>query len=440
EFPAAEQQVAELETSFADDPWTRAAREVLTSPVASGFRRRPAVGGLVNPDLIGLLASLTGRYAVLGNACVDASLLALEAARTETGRDFALQIEDTGGDPVTAALAARRLCAEDGSVALMGAVASSPTVAAALVATEWGVPLVSPTATNDRVWELGHGVFQTNLTDDYEIRLLSRLVTRILLKQRCAILRPKTPEGERQALVFTNEIEAQGGEIVCEAVFDPRTTDFRPAILQARESRPEVVFVPVSRDQMALVGPQLDFYRLGALTLGLSNLDDTRLLERTGTVLEGVVFPNDLVLFPTAWTAEFQAAWDQEQYPTEATDLALKFYQGTRMLLDTLASSGAANRAQLTRALQGRLASRDLETEGPESFAAAVQIVRAGNIVDFPLEIFTESWALTEGMRADSLAAVVDSLGVGIPPGGLEPEDYPEPDNSPDNGDVSVPE
>ena len=32
-------------------------------------------------------------------------------------------------------------------------------------------------------------------------------------------------------------------------------------ILALRETRPEVVFVPASRDQMALVGPQLDFYR-----------------------------------------------------------------------------------------------------------------------------------------------------------------------------------
>ena len=30
-----------------------------------------------------------------------------------------------------------------------------PGTAAGLVASEWGVPLVSPTATNDRVWELG---------------------------------------------------------------------------------------------------------------------------------------------------------------------------------------------------------------------------------------------------------------------------------------------
>ena len=425
-FPDAAAEVAAMEAVAPQEHWTLAARQMLTSPVpTASMRRRAGVTG-VSADRIGVLSSLTGRYALLGNACVDGALLAVAAARQETGREFELQIEDTGGDPVMAALAARRLCATDGSLALLGAVASAPTVATALVASDWGVPLVSPTATNDRVWELGAGVFQTNLTGVYEIRLLSRLVTRILLKQRCAILRPDTPEGQRQAEVFTMEIEALGGEIVHEAVFNPRTTDFRVPIFEVRETRPEVLFVPVSRDQMALVGPQLDFYRVGALTLGLSNLNSQRLLERTGAVLEGVVFPDDLALFPPEWTAEFHAAWDPEQYPEEATELALKFYQATRMLLDTIVRTGAANRSQLTQALQGRLASRDLETEGPESFGGTVRIVRDGRIGVFPAEIFTESWALTEGAMADSLAALADSLAAELPqteatdPGGAD--------------------
>jgi branched-chain amino acid transport system substrate-binding protein len=414
-YPEAEAEVVRLEESAPADRWTLAARQVLTSPLLATTRRHRPPTGAVSPDRIGVLSSLTGRYALLGNACVDAALLAAEAAREETGRPFELQIEDTGGDPVTAAVAARRLCGSDGSIALIGAIASAPTVSAALVAGEWGVPLVSPTATNDRVWELGAGVFQTNLTGVYEIGLLTRLVTRILLKERFAILRPATPEGERHAAIFAAEIDTLGGEIVHEAIFDPRTTDFRAPILALRETRPEVVFVPASRDQMALVGPQLDFYHVGALVLGLSNLNNERLLERTGAVLEGVVFPDDLALFPAAWTAEFQAVWDAEQYPDEATDLALKFYQATRMLLDTLARTGAANRAQLTQALQGRLASRGIETGGPDSFATTVRIVRAGRITPFPAEIFTESWALVEGARADSLAAAFaaeDSLAV----------------------------
>jgi len=412
-FPEATAQVEQLDDIAPDAIWTGRARDLLSAPVTALRLPLPAGGGAVQPERIGVLAPLTGRYAVLGNALVDAAMLAVTAANAETGRVFELQVEDTAGDPVVAALAARRLCAGGGSIALLGAMLSSTTAAAAIVADQWQTPMVSATATNDRVWELGGGIYQTNLTSVYEIRLLAELLVPVLLKQRLAILRPDDPEGRRHAEVFRSEVTALGGEIVHEATFPPRATDFRAPILAVRETRPEVVFVPASVDQMALVAPQLDFYRCGSLVVGLSGFNSPRLLERAGTVLEGLVFPDDLALFPASWTAEFNEVWLADEHPQEATALALKSFQATRMLLDTLHASGAVERPQLTAALRKRLANRDVDAEGPDSFGATVRIVRGGAITFFPAEVYSESWELTEGALIDSLAAVrTDTLAV----------------------------
>lgn len=416
-FPEATVQVEDLEATAPSATWTVRARALLAAPATALRRPRSSGGGAVQPGRIGVLAPLTGRYAVLGNAYVDACMLAVTTANAESDSVFELQVEDTAGDPVVAALAARRLCAEGGSIALVGAMLSATTATAAVVADQWQVPVVSPTATNDRVWELGPGIYQPNLTSVYEIRLLAELLVPVLLKQRVAILHPDDPEGRRHAEVFRAEIEAVGGKVVHAAAFPPRSTDFRAPILAVRETRPEVIFVPASVDQMALVAPQLDFYRCGSLVVGLSGFNSPRLLERAGTVLEGTVFPDDQALFPASWTAEFDAAWAVDEHPQEATALALKVYQATRMLLDTLVRSGAAERSQLTAALGLRLANRDVEAEGPDSFAGTVRIVRGGAVTGFPAEVYSESWELTEGALADSLAAAAsDTLGA-IPVG-----------------------
>ncbi|MBE0565863.1 MAG: penicillin-binding protein activator, partial [Krumholzibacteria bacterium] len=360
----------------------------------------------VRADLVGVVFPLTGRYAVLGNACVDAVLMAAAAAERETGRRREVLVDDSGGDPVPAALAARRLINEEGCIALVGALTSAATAAVALVADHGGVPMISPTATSDRIWELGTGVFQTNLTGVYEAKVLAELATRVLLKRRFAVLYPDNPEGERHAELFRSEVEARGGVVVAVEPFAERATDFRDPIVAVRAQRPEVVFVPVSVDQMALLGPQLDFHRLGALVLGLSNFNSERLIERTGAGLEGLTFPDDLALFPPAWTAEFNAAWPAENYPREATDLALRTYQAARMLLDAMDRGGAADRTALTAALQRRLSSRDVDTEGPEPFARSVRTVRDGQIVPFPAGLFSEAWALVEGAAAaDTVSA-----------------------------------
>ncbi|TFG85781.1 MAG: hypothetical protein E4H17_04730, partial [Gemmatimonadales bacterium] len=359
EVPEAQRVAESLEATAASDRWTEQALELVADPRLAGTR--PHRGSLqpVKAWQIGLLSPLTEKYAVLGNAFVDAALLALEAANQEMGTQFELKVEDTAGDPVTAALAARRLCSEEGSIAVLGALMSAPTAAGALVCDIYGVPLVSPTATNDNLWKLGDGVFQTNMSGLFEVRLLAQLATTVLLKERFAILYPDNPEGRRDAEVFASEVEALGGQVVARASFPDQGTDFKDPILSLREYRPEVIFAPATVDQMVLLGPQLDFFKSGALVLGLSNWNSDRLIERAGAVLERALLPSDLAMFQPRWTSEFNARWVEANYPREATPLALRAYQATRMLLDTIQQSGAINRAQLDAALRSRLASRE---------------------------------------------------------------------------------
>jgi branched-chain amino acid transport system substrate-binding protein len=353
-------------------------------------------------DQVGLLCPLTGRYAELGNAFHEAARLAVQAANLELGREFKLVVEDTGGDPVSGALSARRLCVDRGVIALFGELLSDPTTAAAVVAEQYGVPLVSPTATNDRIWEIGDIVFQTNLTGLYEPRLLARLACTVLLKSSFAILCPDEPEGHRHADAFRAEVERLGGRVVAEATFPPQAIDFQDAVLAVRQHRPEVLFVPASVEQMALLGPQLDYHRTGALVMGLSTWNSPLLAERAGTALEGAIFPDDYPLYPAAWDEAFAAAWDAGAYPPEAGELALRSYQAMRMLLDTLASSGARTRADLALALRRRLSREEWDVSGPESFGSTVRVLREQVITPFPAAMFAAGWTAGEAAPAAS--------------------------------------
>lgn len=408
-YAEAEQIGGLLREADLGDRWTIDSLALLQGEGAGsvGLPHRPTVGRL-NMDQIGVLCPLTGRYAVLGNAFYDGVLLAIKAANQELDAEYVPLVEDTGADPVTAALGARRLAAEDGCGALFGSMMSGPTSSVALVADIYGVPLVSPTATNDKIWELGDGIFQTNLTGVHEVRLLAQLATTILLKKRFAILHENTSDGEGQAMIFKAEVEKFGGQVVAIETYNLADTDFRKAILGMKKERPEVIFTPATVDQMILLAPQLDFYKAGALVMGLSHWNSPRLFERASTVLERAIFPSELALFPSLWTGHFNAGFDSEKYPREATALALKSYQGMRLLLDTLSRSGAVNRSQLKEALELRLASRDIESEGPESFASTVRVFRGQRALPFPSGIFVEAWELTDGAVADTLSTVPD--------------------------------
>jgi branched-chain amino acid transport system substrate-binding protein len=409
--------VATMRAAGADDTWSAAAAGL----VAAG--KPPAdylvIGDTrVQADLLGILCPTTGRFALLGNAFFDGAQLAADRVNEMYGTTFQLRVEDSEADPVAAALATRRLCDEVGVIAVIGALMSAPTAAAAVAAEACGVPLVSPTATNNRIWELGGAIFQTNQTEALEIQLLARLACDLLLKKRFAVIHPRSTEGERTLETFTTAVEELGGEIVASVAFAPETTDFREPITSLKQLKPEVLFVPASVDQTILLGPQLDFFSVGTVILGPSAWNTPKLLEKTGAVMEGAVFPSDQAFFPAEWTSDFTAFWRQEQYPAEATPLALRAYQATRMVLDTLAQSGVRERVQLAGILQQRLSSREIETEGPESFARNARIIHDGAIIPFPAHLFAEGWAFAEA-AADSFWPDADeSPQVGVEPDG----------------------
>jgi len=418
-YAAAEEVSDRLQAAVVDTSTLEALAALLAAgptAIEGAPGRLPA--GVPQTNQVGILCPLTGRYAVLGNAFYDGALLALESTPAFVERGYELKVEDTAGDPVTAALAARRLCREAGSVCIIGGLMSAPTASAAVVADAFGVPLISPTATNDRIWQLGPGVFQTNLTGLFEARLLAQLATGVLLKKRYAVLYPNTAEGERHYRNFAEEVVLGGGEVVGVAHFPTEATDFRESILEIKLARPEVIFVPASVDQMVLLGPQLDFYMVGAVILGPSSWNSPRLLQRAGAVLERAVFPSDNALFPAEWTDDFFGRWSGMQYPDEATPLALRAYQTTRLVFDILERTELERRYQLTEALERRLASREVETEGPESFASMVRMFRGEQIVAFPASLYTEAW------RVDlARAAAADTL----PGGFVESADLPAP-------------
>ncbi len=410
------------------DPWTAHAEQLLRDPTYEIVAAPPGqeLPGDVDALQIGVLCPLTGRYTILGNAFYDGVRLARDQASRDGWRQYVLTVRDSEGDPVAAALAVRRFMQEERPIALIGGLLSAPTVAAALTAESYGVPLVSPTATNERIWELGPNTFQPNVTGLFEARLLARLVVHVMLKERVAILHPDDPDGLRSAQVFAAEVMALGGNVVGLEAFNTGLTDFREPLQRIEADLPEVIFVPASVDQMMILGPQLDFYRAGALVIGPSQWNSPRLAREVAKILERAVFPSASALFPPEWSTAFEANWSGTELPAEATAIAKKAYLAAMMVFHTMGESGASRSADLALGLADRFEIRREAKVNPEAMASSLRMFSGGNIVPFPMHLFTGSLALADSMaQADSLtwAADLESLNVTVPDDSNSPLD-----------------
>ncbi len=425
--PAAREQAVRLARpavrDLDDAGLRRATAELAATPLAPSLREQMAARELTPAGAdtlaatgrIGVLAPVTGRYARFGNAFQAGVRQALTTGPRRDGAPWEMVLEDSEGDPVGAALATRRLCGEHAVQVVIGSLLSASTAVAALVADRHGVPVVSPTATNERLGELGGHVLQTNLTGPVEAEILGRLCTEVLLKRRYAVIRPDAPEAAALARHFLAAVTARGGEVVDEQLFDASATDFREPVLALREARPEVVFAPVAADQMVLLGPQLDFYRVGALVVGPSAWTSERLLDRAGSVMERAICTADEVIFPAEWMVDFVAQWPADQYDDETTRVARGAYLATRMVLSTLAAEPGRTGPRLAAALRDDLLGRDAAASGPGSYAATVHLVRDGALTPFPAGWYAEALhrqAVLDSLVAADTLSVTDSLAV----------------------------
>src|SRR5262245_36732905 len=118
--------------------------------------------------VIGEFGSLTGTTATFGISTkngIDMAIDDINKAGGLIGRKVRVIVEDDNGNPEEAQTVVTKLINKDQVIGVLGEVASSRTMAAAPVAQQNGVPLISPSSTNPRVTQIGDYIFRVCFID-----------------------------------------------------------------------------------------------------------------------------------------------------------------------------------------------------------------------------------------------------------------------------------
>lgn len=167
---------------------------------------------------VALLVPLSGPYAKLGEAMLNAAQLALFEFSNDT---FELLIHDTGGTP-EGAMEAARLAIGDGSSLILGPLLSSSIRAVAPLAKAAHVTVIG--FSSDRT-VTGGGIYTMGFFPESEVRRLTRFA-RSRGITRFAALAPSNAYG--QTVIDTLKIQAEAvGAVVSRVQFyDPGLSDF----------------------------------------------------------------------------------------------------------------------------------------------------------------------------------------------------------------------
>jgi len=270
---------------------------------------------------IGVLAPTSGPYAEYGESMIKGMRLALKDSQVKVK----LFIRDTQGDPIQATLATRRLIEEDRVSVILGALRSECTIGASATAQNFRIPLITPTSNQEGIADLGDFIFQFSPSTRRIGERIAQFAVHEFNIKEIVILSPDDSYGEKACLGFESKAKEGGVRTLAQEVYAPGSTDFGPQLKRIREilwkekmereggfdstkyvdrfGEPIPVeeipvevdgfFLPIYPEDVALIAPQIAFFRIQAKLLGTEGWSQKEMLNHSRQFTDGVVFASD---------------------------------------------------------------------------------------------------------------------------------------------------
>lgn len=321
----------------------------LCSTVALGGCAENAVDN--TPLVIGYLGGISGRSSSLGLAGRDGALLAVEQLNADggvNGRRVVLEVADDGPGP-EASQAGMRELARKRAVAVVGPMTSSSASAAAPVANELKVPLLSPT------------VSSTDFTgkDDYFLRTCSdnKVYAEMLAVEVAESYGVKSAaviaDAGNSSYAFTlrdhfsNALKAQGGTITSAQEFvSGQNPDYSALAAKSAADKPDAVFVVANPIDTGLLAQRLrQAGYAGRILIAHWAVSSDDLISSGGSGVENALFLDnyDRASTDPSYKAMTEAFVDRFGY--EPTFASVHAYDAVMMV----ANAATAEKAQSMR-------------------------------------------------------------------------------------------
>lgn len=308
----------------------------------------------------------------------ELALAQLNDAGGIDGRPVELVYEDTQADPAQAPAVAQKFVDDASILAVLGDFGTPATAAASTIYQDAGLPQFAFSASASTVTDPGDFIFATWVSQEYEAPRLADFAAE--QGDSAAVFYHDTDWGLNTHGFFSDGAEKAGLEEVYATGYNPETTDYRPLLLAAQATDPEVIVLISYAADGALITAQARELGIEVPIVGISSIYNQQFIELAGDAAEGVQTlsyftpenPDEAV---QQFIADFAAEYDVET----PSDYAIRAFDALNIVAE--AAAAASESSDLSRqGLRDALADgKDFATVlyGPITFADNRRIVDA---------------------------------------------------------------
>jgi branched-chain amino acid transport system substrate-binding protein len=307
-----------------------------------------------DPIVVGEFGSMTGGQATFGVSTDDGVKLAVKernAAGGVLGRQIQLVTLDDQGKQGEAVTAVTKLIAEDHAVAIIGEVASSLSLAGGKVAQRAGVPMISPSSTNEKVTQIGDMISRVCFIDSFQGYVGASFAKDKLGFTRAAILYDHSQaysSGLRTD--FKKAFTKMGGTIVTEQAYSSGDNDYSAQLTAIKNANPQFIYVPGYYTEVVNIARQARQLGITVPMIGGDGWvsDD---LKNAGTALDGCYFSDHYSKEDDRpevqnFLKKFKAEFNQEP-----DSMAALGYDAANLLFDAMTRAGTTDGKALAAAI-----------------------------------------------------------------------------------------
>jgi branched-chain amino acid transport system substrate-binding protein len=353
---------------------------------------------------IGSNFEMSGASATFGQSSVNGIKLAFKEINAKggvLGKQLKLIEADNKSEPGESTVAATKLITQDKVVAVLGSVASSDTLAAAPVAMENKIPLLSPTSTNPKVTvdkdtgKVKDYVFRVCFIDPFQGEVAANFVQNELKAKSAAVfIDQKSDYSQGLAEVFIDIFKRNGGTITTQEKYvAAQDKDFKATLTKIKSTNPDVIFIPGYYQEVGLIAKQARDMGLNVPLVGGDGWDSSDLVKIAGKeALNNTYFVNHVATDDPA-VKEFVENYKKE-YNQDPDALAVLAYDAAYVIADAIKTAGDTNGDKIKTALENLKdfnalsgkTSIDPKTHNPIKSAVILEIKDGKNIFKAKIE------------------------------------------------------
>lgn len=244
---------------------------------------------------LALYAPLTGNNAQYGlayKATCEIYRDKINAAGGINGKPVELVVFDDKNDQKEALTIANKIASDKSIIGVIGSQTSSPTMQAATVFAETGIPMISPQASHADLTPMGDNIFSLSCLAAFEGGVIADMMIDGGHK-KVAVIYGNDDYGLNIVERWEKDIKAAGIQIVASEMYIPgQNTDFTPLLSKIKASGAEAIYIEPSYADAAMILTQMKQLDCNMQPYGCSMLYVDSFLEAAGDAAEGLIICN----------------------------------------------------------------------------------------------------------------------------------------------------